>query len=126
MARGKSPNLESGAYMGQDRARVVATLDTLRYFRAFLASDCRVMRDPYSGWMGTELDKREARQKLTWLVNVAINRKANIPDHETDWNIVRLARAVNTPRLVVRERECPLKYRARLAHRLTHPEDEEV
>lgn len=42
-----------------------------------------------------------------------------------DWQraAYQTAQRVNTPRLIVREREVPLEFRARLAHRLTRPED---
>jgi hypothetical protein len=45
---------------------------------------------------------------------------------DPDWqaSVWRLARAVNTPRLVVRIAECPKEYRVRLAHRLTDPTTE--
>ena len=113
-----------GAYLGQEHAKIVATLKTLQHFRAFLASDSKRMIDPYSGWTRDELDKEQAQRKLSWLVNVAINRKAGIADTERDWSLIRFAYNVNTPRLIVRERECPKRYRARLAHRLIRPEDE--
>ena|SRR3990167_8451520 len=73
-----------------------------------------------------------------WLVTMAINRRAGWPDDpscsrgsampvnghypqmaagESYRTLERLSHRVNTPRLIVRERECPLKYRTRLAHR---------
>jgi hypothetical protein len=112
---------QTGVYLGQEHERIVATLRTIQHFRAFLASDSSIMHDPYSGWMRDELDKLAAQRKLSWLVNVAINRKAGIPD--TKWNaeLWRFSRSVNTPRLRVYERDCPAKYRTRLAHRLVKP-----
>jgi hypothetical protein len=115
--------MRTGAYIGQDRKAIRATLGTLQHFRDFLRSDCRRMIDPYSGWQRNEMDKAQAQQKLTWLVNVAINRKAGIADRVTDWELVRFARDVNTPRLRVYARHCPKRYRARLAHRLTTEEE---
>ena len=82
------------------------------------------MIDPYSGWTREELDKPAAQRKLVWLVNVAINRKAGIPDTQTDWSLVRFARDVNTPRLRVYERNAPARYKARLAHRLVSVQQE--
>ncbi len=73
-----------------------------------------------------------------WLVNMAVNRRAGWPDDpsltrgsampvhgrypkraEGDEfrTLEHLARKVNTPRLIVRDRECPVRYRARLRHR---------
>jgi hypothetical protein len=45
---------------------------------------------------------------------------------DDDWqrNVRQFAYRVNTPRLVVRIRECPPEYRVRLAHRLTDPTTE--
>jgi hypothetical protein len=73
-----------------------------------------------------------------WLVNMAINRRAGWPDDPSslrgsamaingkypksasgdDWSHLRLfAHRVNTPRLIVREHECPKWLRGRLEHR---------
>lgn len=114
---------ELPVYLGQPKANIAATVATLRYFRAFLASDCVEMVDPYSNWMRNRLTKTTAARKLTWLVNMAINRKAGITDSETDWPTMRLARDVNTPRILLRERaymDVPAKYRARVAHRFSN------
>ena len=117
--------MTTGAYVNASHDQIFATLATLRHFKAFLASsDCNLMHDPYSGWMKTELTKQQATAKLHWLVEVAINRKAGIPDAKPDSALWRFSRLVNTPRLIVRERDCPKRYRARLAHRLTTAEDE--
>ena len=81
-----------------------------------------------------------------WLLDMAINRRAGWPDDPTTsrgsampvngvypksaagdygYRALRLfADRVNTPRLIVREQECPRRYRARLAHRLTDPTTE--
>ncbi len=76
----------------------------------------------------------------TWLVQMAINRRAGWQDDPSllrgsampvegkypkrasgdDWRHLRLfAHNINTPRLIVRERECPTRLRGRLAHRLS-------
>lgn len=73
-----------------------------------------------------------------WLVDMAINRRAGWPDDpgllrgsampvngcypkrasDQEWrDLQTLARKVNTPRLIVREEECPARFRGRLAHR---------
>lgn len=75
-----------------------------------------------------------------WLVQMAINRRAGWQDDPSllrgsampvngqypkrasgdDWRHLRLfAHSINTPRLIVRERECPRHLRSRLAHRLS-------
>lgn len=81
-----------------------------------------------------------------WLVNMAINRRAGWPDDpgflrgsampvngkypkrasDQEWTkLCRIAQAVNTPRLIVRERQfgfIPARIRARITNRL-HSED---
>lgn len=69
----------TGCYGGLPHDRIVSTTKLLAHFRAFLRSDCHEMRDPVSGW-GFYLDKAAARRKLSHLIDVAINRKAGIPD----------------------------------------------
>lgn len=81
-----------------------------------------------------------------WLLTMAINRRAGWPDDPTttrgsampvngkypksaagDYGyraLGQFADRVNTPRLIVREHECPARYRGRLAHRLLRPEEE--
>jgi hypothetical protein len=69
-----------GVYLNQSKKAISSTLITLKYFKAFLQSNCERMIDPYSDWQRRELTKEQAKNKLQWLVNVAINRKAGIPD----------------------------------------------
>ena len=69
-----------GAYSNIDPKQTQTTLALLKHFRAFLTSDCKEMRDPYAGWTGFRLTKTQAKQKLSWLVETAINRKAGLPD----------------------------------------------
>ena len=71
-----------------------------------------------------------------WLVNVAINRRAGWPESryffsscapvagqypkradECHDSTKQFANRVNTPKLIVREQECPKRYRTRLQHR---------
>lgn len=70
----------SGAYLAAKPGEIRATLALLRHYRAFSASDCQSMRDPTTGWHGVELDKPAAAHRLRWLVLVAINRKAGVPE----------------------------------------------
>lgn len=66
-------------YLKFPKEQITATLGLLRWFHAFIASDCKEARDPIAGW-GFYMDKGEAKRKLTWLIHVAINRKAGVPD----------------------------------------------
>lgn len=109
-------------------SKVAATVAYLRKCQAYRAAGGRVAftTDP------------------TWLVNMAINRRAGWKDDPSllrgsampangrypkrasgdDWRHLRLfAHNINTPRLIVRERECPPRYRARLANRLYSDSD---
>lgn len=61
------------------RDEVRATIGLLRYYRRFIASDFEQCKDPESRW-GRTLTKPDAERRLAFLVNVAINRKAGIPD----------------------------------------------
>ena len=61
------------------KSQVAGTLKLLRYYRDFLASDCELCRNPESQWADT-LTKGQARRRLRFLVNTAINRKAGVPD----------------------------------------------
>lgn len=117
----------TGAYLGQRPDAIAATAALLRHFRAFLASDYREMRDPTKErWLDERLDHAAARRRLTWLVNVAINRKAGIPDqprgrkHDPDYRrgLYQDAWRANTPRLRV-ERFTTPELNRRLAHRLS-------
>ncbi len=63
-------------------SQVRNTINLITYYRRFLRSDCTRMVQPESGWMRTELSKDEARRRLHFLVNVAINRRAGIPDEQ--------------------------------------------
>lgn len=111
----------AGVYLGQSPERVAASVRLLRYYRDFLASDSAHCRHPESEpWRCDTLTKPAARARLKWLIDVAINRKAGVPDERTDWSLIRFARAVNTPRLRVYRHDCPGRYRSRLEHRLTN------
>lgn len=67
------------AYAKAKRQEVRSTLALLRYYRAFLRSDKERCRNPEDAWGGT-LTKGQARSRLDFLVQTAINRKAGIPD----------------------------------------------
>jgi hypothetical protein len=66
-------------YLKFDHKAIVATLGLLKYYKRFLASDCIEAQCPISGY-GFYITKPEAEQKLIWLIQMAINRKAGIPD----------------------------------------------
>lgn len=63
--------------------QIRATRNLLQWFRDFLASDCDEAIDPYTGgWFPKRLNKAQARKKLHWLIDVAINRRAGLPDND--------------------------------------------
>ena len=125
-----------------------ATLATLRHFRAFLASSCREMRDPYEveEWRdgATRLDKAAAQRKLSWLVHMAVSRKGGaclpINDSATGASLNHRGRAcrkegadyqrhqrqdahdLNRPRLRIYSLRTPELMR-RFRHRLVQLED---
>jgi hypothetical protein len=69
-----------------------------------------------------------------WLVNMAINRRAGWPESQflfagcmpvegkypkrADENLRQFADHINTPRLIVRGEQVPMRYRQKLAHRI--------
>lgn len=59
--------------------RVKATLGMLRYYRRFLRSNYDLCRNPEDKF-DSKMTKPQTRARLAFLVNVAINRKAGIPD----------------------------------------------
>ena len=74
----------AGAYADADKQAISATKALLQYFRDFLASDAKFAKVPTSayGWTaeGQVMDKEDAKTRLRKLIDVAINRKAGIPD----------------------------------------------
>ena len=123
----------AGAYLGQNPKAIAASRALLAHFRAFLASDCLEMRDPTQPhWLDIRLNKAAAQRKLTWLVNMAVNRKAGVPDvrgRKQDPDYLRGlghdAWQANRPRLVVRRFNTP-ELNRRLAHRLWKETGESV
>jgi hypothetical protein len=104
-----------------------ATIALLRHYRAFLASPSYEMRDPRQ-W-GVYLTKGQARHRLTSLINVAVNRRAGIPDcpsrkHDGDYQRhLRLdANELNHPRLRIYFLRTP-ELRRRFARRLIRRAD---
>src|SRR3990167_2346171 len=121
----------TGAYASASRSAIVTTLSLFRHFRAFLASSCTEMRDPFEvvAWRdgAARLTKAQAAHKLTWLVRIAILRKAGwIEDPhsreiapafnhrgifqryrtgDAQRHLAQIAARLNTPRLVVRDAE---------------------
>jgi hypothetical protein len=113
----------SDAYLGHPHAKIVGTLTLLRHFQAFLRSTCREMHDPIGGW-GHSLTQPQARHKLTFLINMAINRKAGLPDapsrkYDPDYQrgLLQDANDLNYPRLRIYFIRTP-ELRRRFAHRL--------
>lgn len=99
-----------GVYLAQPPGAIRATLALLRHFKAFLASDCRAMRDPtHETWRGShdgpELDKAQAAARLRWLIDVAVNRKAGVPDNPGNGNRAR-RRLSDMRTRAIRERGC--------------------
>lgn len=120
-----------GAYASATRAQVRSTLVILRHFRAFLASDCLYMRDPFEieAWRdgAQRLDKPAALVRLRWMVLVAIlrkggwiedvhsrelspglNHRGQFPRYRTgdaQRHLSQLADRINRPRVIVRPRE---------------------
>jgi hypothetical protein len=82
----ESATLDSadGAYLGVEKQAISATKALLQYFRDFIASDAKFAKVPESayGWTaaGEIMDKDEAKRRLRSLIDIAINRKAGIPD----------------------------------------------
>jgi hypothetical protein len=60
--------------------RLRNTVALLSYLRRFLRSDCRECVDPSDPARFGRLTKDEARRYLHFLLDVAVNRKAGIPD----------------------------------------------
>lgn len=81
-----------GTYAGRPitQAQIRATIALLRYFREFLASDCELCLDPtqrYAAYEGRTLTKAQARTKHAFLIDVAINRRAGLPDRPSrNWH----------------------------------------
>lgn len=76
---------------------VRATIALLKYYHAFLASEYQEAKHP-TQW-GFYMTKDEARRELSMLIDVAINRRAGIPDRvgrkqEPDY-LIRLRRDRN-------------------------------
>ena len=59
---------------------VSATVGMLKHFKAFLESNYQRMNDPSRGWPPVQLNKDAAQRRLTSLVDIAVNRRAGIPD----------------------------------------------
>ena len=135
-----------GAYSGVDRDQARATLDRLRAAVAYRAAYREQER---LGWPGRICLPERPVFTLdpAWLVTMAINRKAGWPDDpslargsampvqgrypkraEGDGGEYqasqRLSWQINYTRVRVRAAACPPRYRARLAHRLVQPGEE--
>lgn len=72
-----------GHYLRQSREQVAGTAAAFRFVRAFLASNASLMRDPFRpGWVAVFLERDEVRPTLERYIDIAINRRASIPDME--------------------------------------------
>lgn len=72
------------------KPQVTGTLKMLRAYRDFLASDCgRCLDLEGRVWGRDALTKDQARHRLRFLINCAINRKAGISDHAWDYELWR-------------------------------------
>ena len=81
---------------------------------------------------GRELDRAGYLAEMRGALDRRINLRGGLDaprgrKDDADWLrwTASTARAVNTPRLIVRESTVPLEFRERLAGRLTTPADEE-
>ena len=116
--------------------QIRGTANLLRYYRRFLKSNyerCRVVEN--ADWFPDPdgMTKAKVRRRLAFLVHVAINRKAGVPDavgrkQDTDyqrslWRDVRAVRDKVNRRVIVRQFETP-EIRTRYGHLLTRWEDE--
>lgn len=74
-------------------AQVRGTIKLLDFYRRFLKSACERCVNPEDRY-GNAMTQAQARRRLSFLVNLAINRKAGIPDPEDDielWRDCQLA-----------------------------------
>lgn len=62
------------------RGQVRHTIALLRYFREFRQSGEGLCQDPTSEWRYNRLSQAQARRKRDFLIHVAINRRAGLPD----------------------------------------------
>jgi hypothetical protein len=63
--------------------QIKGTLALLRYYKRFLASGKELCVDPEDRWARygcLHMSRGQARKRLRYLIDVAINRKAGIPD----------------------------------------------
>ena len=78
-----SDDVLDGAYSDADKTAISATLQLFKAFKSFIDSDKQSARIPDSmpNVNGTSvMNKDEAKKLLRYLLDVAINRKAGIPD----------------------------------------------
>lgn len=71
------------------RQEITSTIGLLKHLRAFVRSDCELVKDPWDDFSGT-LTKEQTQRKLTWLVDVAINRRAGIQDRRAEMTYLEL------------------------------------
>lgn len=139
--------LMTSAYAAASHVEIAGARGALQHFRDFIASPIDRMRDPFDG---EALTHDHARQRLHWLLRVAILRKAKwIEDRhsrehapalnhrgafprfrtgDAQRHLLQLAARLNTPRLIVRESELG-EWKAylmrRIPRRITRRDEEE-
>lgn len=52
--------------------------DLMKWFRAFIASNCERANNPLSGWPKTVINKEQARKELRWMVHRSINLRGGL------------------------------------------------
>jgi hypothetical protein len=84
-------------------------------------------------WSDAGYDAAGWRREFLAALDRRINAKGALPVATARWRKLdadwqrgtwQFSRRVNTPRLIVRVREAPAEWRAKLAHRLTRPDEE--
>ena len=69
----------NGAYLDQDKKLIAATASLIKFYRAFIRSDKHLAKNPMAGkagfWGDDIMNKKEAQQALTKLIDLAINAK---------------------------------------------------
>lgn len=75
---------QRGVYLSQPAGAIAGTLATLRWYRSFIRSGSESAINPgrsgREAWRGETMTRAEAQRQLTDLIDVAINRKAGVPD----------------------------------------------
>jgi len=121
---------------------MTATAATIKYLKACQARRAAIAEFRQAG--GRTHETVSYTDSPTWLVNMAINRRAGWPDDDTMSRgsampvngqypkrargdnfmlLWRLAHTINGTRIIIRERDVPKCYQARLANRIRAGEE---